>query len=58
MRDLEDGELDVAIRYGTRQRAGPDATRLFGEYVLPVCSPTVARKGDLRRANARKCVPS
>jgi DNA-binding transcriptional LysR family regulator len=48
VRDLEAGQLDVAIRYATRQRAGPDAVRLFGEYVLPVCSPTLARKGSLR----------
>lgn len=50
VRDLEGGQLDVAIRYGTRQSAGPDAFRLFGEYVLPVCSPALARKNSLQRA--------
>jgi DNA-binding transcriptional LysR family regulator len=50
LRDLDGGQLDVAIRYATRQRAGTDAVRLFGEYVLPVCSPTLARKGSLRHA--------
>lgn len=49
VRDLEGGQLDVAIRYSSRQRAGPDAQRLFGEYVLPVCSPTLARKNSLQR---------
>jgi LysR family glycine cleavage system transcriptional activator len=50
MRDLASGQIDVAIRYSTRPHAGPDAVRLFGEYVLPVISPTLARKGSLRRA--------
>lgn len=49
VRDLDAGELDVAIRYATRQTAGRGATRLFGEYVQPVCSPALARKGSLRR---------
>lgn len=51
VRDLEGSQLDVAIRYGTRQSAGADALRLFGEYVLPVCSPALARKNSLRRAD-------
>ena len=50
VRDLEGGQLDVAIRYATRQRVGTDALRLFGEYVLPVCSPALARKGSLKHA--------
>jgi LysR family glycine cleavage system transcriptional activator len=50
IRDLENGQIDVAIRYSTRQHAGSDALRLFGEYVLPVISPTLARKGSLHRA--------
>lgn len=52
VRDLDDGQLDVAIRYATRQRAGTDAMRLFGEYVLPVCSPALTPKGSLKRAEA------
>jgi LysR family transcriptional regulator, glycine cleavage system transcriptional activator len=50
VRDLEGDQLDVAIRYATRQRAGASAIRLFGEYVLPVCSPSLARNSSLRRA--------
>lgn len=49
MRDLESGQIDIAIRYSTRQHAGSVAGRLFGEYVLPVISPALARKGSLRR---------
>lgn len=50
LRDLEGGQLDVAIRYSTRQRAGAGAVRLFGEYLIPVCSPTLTHEGSLRRA--------
>lgn len=50
LRDLASSQIDVAIRYATRQHAGPGALRLFGEYVLPVISPSLARKGSLRRA--------
>ncbi len=50
IRDLESGQIDVAIRYSTRQHTGAGALRLFGEYVLPVISPTLARKGSLRSA--------
>ena len=31
MRDLETGQIDVAIRYSTRVHAGPGAQRLCGE---------------------------
>ena len=34
--------LDVGIRYCTEESAGPDAVRLFGERVFPVCSPALA----------------
>jgi DNA-binding transcriptional LysR family regulator len=50
IRDLDRSQIDVAIRYSTRQQAGPGAMRLFGEYVLPVVSPALARKGSLRHA--------
>ncbi len=50
IRDLKYGQIDVAIWYSTRQHTGPDALRLFGEYVVPEISPTLARKGSLRRA--------
>ena len=37
--DLRREGIDVAIRYCTADAAGPEAKRLFGERVLPVCSP-------------------
>ena len=39
VQDLERDGLDVAIRHGPPSLAGPDAERLFGERVFPVCSP-------------------
>jgi DNA-binding transcriptional LysR family regulator len=53
--DLDRGEVDVAIRY-LGENAPLDAVRLFGERMLPVVSPRVARDprtplrkpGDLR----------
>jgi DNA-binding transcriptional LysR family regulator len=47
VQDLERDGLDVAIRHGPASLAGPDAVRLFGERVFPVCSPKVLR--DARR---------
>ncbi len=35
--------VDVAIRYHTQQGAGAGALRLFGEVVMPVCSPSLLR---------------
>ncbi len=49
VRDLERDRLDVAIRYGTRKLAAPGALRLFGERVLPVCSPQLLAQGRPRR---------
>ena len=40
--DLERSGVDLAIRYTIADRAG-GARRLFGETVLPVCSPRLAR---------------
>ena len=39
--DLERDGLDLAIRHGPPSLAGPNAIRLFGERVFPVCSPTL-----------------
>lgn len=39
VQDLERDGLDVAIRHGPPSLAGPNAVRLFGERVFPVCSP-------------------
>ena len=46
VQDLERDGLDIAIRHGPPSLAGPNAVRLFGERVFPVCSPKLlARKG-------------
>lgn len=50
MLDLERERMDVAIRYTTRKNAGSGATRLFGERVLPVCSPKLLGGRKLRSA--------
>ena len=47
VQDLERDGLDVAIRHGPASLAGPNAERLFGERVFPVCSPKLLR--DARR---------
>jgi len=39
VQDLERDGLDIAIRHGPASLAGPNAVRLFGERVFPVCSP-------------------
>lgn len=41
--DLERDGLDIAIRHGPQSIAGPDALRLFGERVYPVCSPKLVK---------------
>lgn len=54
--DLERSRIDVAIRYTAQNRAPPQGVRLFGESILPVCSPALLRDpqrplrepGDLR----------
>src|SRR5213078_4039751 len=43
VQDLERDGLDVAIRHGPASLAGPNAVRLFGERVFPVCSPKLLR---------------
>ena len=45
--DLERDGLDLAIRHGPASLAGPNAIRLFGERVFPVCSPRLLK--DARR---------
>jgi DNA-binding transcriptional LysR family regulator len=39
IKDLKKERLDAAIRYSTRAMAGDNAVKLFGERVVPVCSP-------------------
>ena len=55
MLDLEREGLEVAVRYCTPKAAPEGAVKLFGEVVLPVCSPKLvtrsaplAAPGDLR----------
>ena len=40
--DLERERIDLAVRYCTEAMAPPGAMRLFGERLLPVCSPELA----------------
>jgi LysR family glycine cleavage system transcriptional activator len=48
VQDLERDGLDLAIRHGPASLAGPNAVRLFGERVFPVCSPKLLKKIPLR----------
>ena len=49
VQDLERDGLDVAIRHGPPALAGPNAIRLFGERVFPVCSPKLLKRNPLRQ---------
>jgi DNA-binding transcriptional LysR family regulator len=49
VQDLERDALDIAIRHGPASLAGPNATKLFGEKVFPVCSPKLLKKTPLRQ---------
>ncbi|HQR12555.1 MAG TPA: transcriptional regulator GcvA [Casimicrobiaceae bacterium] len=44
MVDLTRGDVDVAVRYLADAGAPPKAARLFGERLLPVASPDLARR--------------
>jgi LysR family glycine cleavage system transcriptional activator len=44
VQDLERDGLDLAIRHGPAALAGPNAVRLMGERVFPVCSPRLLKK--------------
>lgn len=48
VQDLERDGLDLAIRHGPPSLAGPNAVRLFGERVFPVCSPKLLKRHPLR----------
>lgn len=54
VQDLERDGLDVALRHGPASLAGPNAVRLFGERVFPVCSPKLLRKNPLRKPGELK----
>jgi LysR family glycine cleavage system transcriptional activator len=49
LQDLQRERLDVAVRYTTRQRAGAGAVKLFGERMVPVCSPRLLAHAPLER---------
>jgi DNA-binding transcriptional LysR family regulator len=49
VQDLEREGLDLAIRHGPASLAGPDAVRLFGEKVFPVCSPRLLAVNPLHK---------
>ena len=49
VQDMERDGLDVALRHGPASLAGPNAIRLFGEQVFPVCSPKLLKKLPLKK---------
>ena len=49
VQDLERDGLDLALRHGPASLAGPNAVRLFGEKVFPVCSPRLLKKTPLEK---------
>jgi len=49
VQDLERDGLDVALRHGPASLDGPNAVRLFGERVFPVCSPKLLKKLPLKK---------
>ena len=49
VQDLERDGLDIAIRHGPPSLAGPNAIRLFGERVFPVCSPELLARKQLKK---------
>ena len=54
VQDLERDGLDVALRHGPASLAGPNAARLFGERVFPVCSPKLLKKLPLKKPDDLK----
>ena len=44
MLDLERENMEVAVRYCTAKAAPEGSTKLFGEVVLPVCSPELSKR--------------
>lgn len=40
--DPDDPEIDLALRYGHPDQAPPQARRMFGEVLTPVCAPALA----------------
>lgn len=48
LRNLKRDDYDVAIRYSSKATAGPGASKLFGEKLVPLCSPNLATRKSLR----------
>jgi LysR family transcriptional regulator, glycine cleavage system transcriptional activator len=46
MLDLERERVEIAVRFGTASLAPPGSSKLFGEEVLPVCSPALLGDPD------------
>jgi LysR family glycine cleavage system transcriptional activator len=44
--NLERDGVDLAIRYCTEASVGADSPKLFGEVVLPVCSPSLRKQAS------------
>ena len=55
--DLNRDGLDLAVRYCTREAAGPDALKLFGETITPVCSPRLLKKTPITSPSDLTRVP-
>lgn len=49
VRNLQREGLDLSIRYSTARVAGEGAVRLFGERVVPVCSPKLLARRRIER---------
>jgi DNA-binding transcriptional LysR family regulator len=49
MLNLERSLVDLAVRYCPPEMVPEGAVRLFGEEILPVCSPSLLREKPLRR---------
>ena len=49
VQDLERDGFDLALRHGPASLAGPNAVRLFGEKVFPVCSPKLLKRKPLEK---------
>jgi DNA-binding transcriptional LysR family regulator len=48
VRDLVRDDFALAIRYCSKAAAGPDAAKLFGETLTPVCSPELLKRAPLK----------
>lgn len=45
LRDFELDDIDIGIRYGSGDYPGLVSNRLFGNIIIPVCSPHLLKKG-------------